>query len=59
MTVARAMRSPEETLDGLGIPPAVLERWRREIDRCTTLEQVTMTAACHRMEAHLIGRYGA
>ena len=53
--ITRPMRSPEETLITMGIPPATLARWQREVERCTTGYQVELTAQCHRMEAMIYG----
>lgn len=54
----RPMRSVDEQLALMGVPVHVRERWGRELARCTTMQQVSLTAECHRIEAHLYGRYG-
>jgi hypothetical protein len=53
------MRAPEETLDALGVPQRVRDRWAREIERCETRYQLSVTMECHQIEAYLIGTYGA
>lgn len=54
----RPMRTPQEQLASMGVPGHVMARWERELARCSTMYQVALTAECHRIEAHLLGRYG-
>ena len=53
--VTRPMRSAQETLVAMGIPQRTLDRWAREIERCTTADQIEITVQCHRLEAMIYG----
>jgi hypothetical protein len=37
-------------LDVLGVDDRVVERWRRELERCFTDYQARLTQECHRLE---------